>query len=237
MEKIRQKKIILLIIYLIPMAILLYQYVVNDFSVDQLLAYKYQYNTLKDAHIILFSVLFLLTYSALIATSISFNVIMNLFAGYLFGPFTGALCATIAITSGSFILFLLARSSTVKVSRKLEKIHFLKTEQKNVILTLFFMRLSPVIPAPLITIASGIYSLKSHVFLMTTFLGSLPLVFAYTVIGNHLESIDHISEIYDQPLIVSLLLLTIISLGPLLKQDVRDMMKLSGNQSPWPNPD
>ncbi len=231
MEKVKKKKFFLLIIYLIPMAVLTYHCMVNNFSADSFLAYKEQFNTLRDANLILFALLFLLIYSAFVTSSISFNVIMNLFAGYLFGSIMGALLANIAITCGSYLLFLISRSSTAGLRDKHSNLKILKADKKDTILTLFFLRLSPFFPAPLITIGCGTFNVKNHIFILTTFFGSFPLILIYALIGSHLETINQISDIYDGNLMILLFSLTLISLSPLLKHEIRAMLGIKKIQS------
>ncbi len=224
MEKVKKKKIFLLIVYLIPMGVFTCYCMVNNFSGDSFLAYKEQFTTFRDANIVLFALLFLLIYSACVAASISFNVIMNLFAGYLFGAVMGTLFANIAITCGSYILFLLSRSSTTELRNRYSNLKILKADKKNTILTLFFLRLSPFFPAPLITIGCGTFNVKNHIFILTTFFGSFPLILIYALIGSHLETINQIGDIYDKNLMILLFSLTLISLSPLLKHEIREML-------------
>ncbi len=222
MKKIN-KKTIILIIYLIPISVLIYHCLINNFSSDVFLEYKDQFTAFKHTHLILFFMIFLIIYSTLITFSLPFNVIMNLFAGYLFGPLTGALFASIAISFGSYLLFLISRSSTQKFHNKYSNLKIFKTKDQNIILTLFFLRLSPLFPAPVITIGCGLANIKDHIFIITTFLGSIPLVLIYTLIGSHLDLINHTRDIYNSNVIILLLSLTLISLSPLLKHDIRKM--------------
>ena len=94
----------------------------------------------------------------------------------------------------------------------------------NTALMLFFTRLSPFFPASVINMGSGAMGIKSPLFAITTFLGSLPLVLAYTLIGKHLGTIVQISDIYDQNLTILLVSLGLLSFSPLLKKDIRAML-------------
>jgi uncharacterized membrane protein YdjX (TVP38/TMEM64 family) len=219
-----KKSILLLVAYFIPLAVIMYQCFVNGFSADQLLHYRDQLRILADMHLFFSIFLFLIVYFAVVLCSAPFTVIMNLFAGYLFGSITGALLANAAVTGGSYVLFKFSRYLANKMKGDRLHLGFIKTCSANAGLMLFFSRLSPFFPAPVINVGSSLMGVKSRLFVLTTFFGSLPLILMYTLIGKHLGTFSRINEIYDQNLIIMLTALTLISLAPLLKKDIRGML-------------
>jgi len=232
MNRCNSKHLILLLLYLLPVSFFGYHCLVNGFSTESFLEYRDYFLLQKNNHLILFSLLFVMAYSALVAASISVTVVMNILAGYLFGVFSGSLLACIGGTIGSYFLFAFTRYT----ARGLHGMHSGTTiESADSIqgfVPLFFMRLSPLVPAPLLSVGAAVMQLKNSVFLAATFLGSLPLILIYAMIGSHLGQIQHLQEIYDTRLILVLLLFTMGSCIPLLNKGRRkDMLRVSRIQN------
>ncbi len=226
----RKKYILLLICYFLPLAAILYHCLVNDFSADRFLEYRDQLRLLVDANQLLFALLFFATYMAIVVSSVSFNVVMNLFAGYLFGAAAGGLLAAAAVTCGSYILFLLSRSIAGKIRGDDLRLGILNGDPKNTAFMLIFLRLSPFFPSPVINMGCGAFGVKGPLFVWTTLLGSLPLIMVYTLIGGHLDLINQINDIYDRDLMIMLISLSLFSLAPLLKRDIRNMPRMKPEQ-------
>ncbi len=221
----RRKFIVLVICYFIPLAMVLYHCLVNGFSADQILEYRQQFRVLADSNWLLFILLFVTTYFAIVVSSMSFTVVMNLFAGYLFGSVWGALLAAAAATGGSYVLYKLSRTVTNEIRGKNFQLKALEGGPEKTGLMLFFLRLSPFFPAPVITMGCGAFGVKARLFVLTTFFGSLPLILIYTLIGNRLELINKINDIYDHKLMIMLTLLALLSLTPLLSPKIRKMLR------------
>lgn len=218
------KSILLLTAYFLPLAIIMYHCTINGFSADHLLLYRDQLQIFAEANWLLSATMFLIIYFIIVLCSAPFTVIMNLFAGYLFGSILGALLANAAVTAGSFILFKFSRFIMQRLRGESVHLKIFEGGAGNTALMLFFTRLSPFFPASVINMGSGAVGVKAPLFVITTFFGSLPLIFAYTLIGKHLGAIVQISDIYDRNLTFLLIMLTLISMAPLLKKDIRTLL-------------
>jgi len=225
MTRLRKTKILLsLILYGLPLAFFLYQCLINNFSSDVLLGYEEWLLRMKSKHSVLFPLLFICCYSVLVAFSISITAVLNVVAGYLFGPLVGALLASFGVVSGSYMLFSFTRSTVGELSTQLKKRLETPANSLNNFFIIFFMRLSPFVPATLITIGSAVVRLKDSLFIAATFLGSFPLLFVYAMIGKQLGNIRHMQQIYDSSLRYILLLFTAITFIPLMKREVREQL-------------
>jgi uncharacterized membrane protein YdjX (TVP38/TMEM64 family) len=233
------KSILLLMAYFVPSAAILYHCTINGFSADHFLIYRDQLQVLAESNRLLSAALFLVIYFVIVLSSAPFTVIMNLFAGYLFGSILGALLANAAVTAGSFVLFKFSHYLMQRLRGETVHPKIFEGSTGNTALMLFFTRLSPFFPASVINMGSGAMGIKSPLFVITTFLGSLPLILAYTLIGKHLGAIVQISDIYDQDLTILLVSLGLLSFSPLLKKDIRAMLaqKYRRPRMPmWANP-
>jgi uncharacterized membrane protein YdjX (TVP38/TMEM64 family) len=218
------KSILMLTAYFVPLVIIMYQCTINGFSADHFLIYRDRLQALADTNRLLSAAVFFIIYFVIVLCSAPFTVIMNLFAGYLFGSILGALLANAAVTTGSFLLYRF--SGYIMQRLRGESVHpeIFQGAVGNTAIMLFFARLSPFFPASVINMGSGAMGVKSPLFVITTYLGSLPLILAYALIGRHLGTIGQISDIYDQNLTILLILLGLLSFAPLLKKDIRTML-------------
>ena len=218
------KSILLLTAYFVPLAVILYHCTVNGFSADHFLIYRDQLQMLAETNRLLSAAMFFIVYFVIVLCSAPFTVIMNLFAGYLFGSIWGALLANAAVTAGSFVLFRFSGYIMQRLRGEVMHLKIFEGGVGNTALMLFFSRLSPFFPASVINMGSGAMGVKRGDFTVTTFFGSLPLILAYTLIGKHLGAIAQVDDIYDQNLTILLILLGLISMAPLLKKDIRAML-------------
>jgi uncharacterized membrane protein YdjX (TVP38/TMEM64 family) len=218
------RSIVLLTAYFAPLAVILYHCSVNGFSADHFLIYRDQLQTLAETNRFLSVAMFMAIYFIVVLSSAPFTVVMNLFAGYLFGSVLGALLANASVTAGSFVLFKFSRYIMHRLRGESVHLKIFEGDAANTALMLFFTRLSPFFPASVINMGSGAVGVKSPLFVITTFLGSLPLILAYALIGKHLGTIVQIRDIYDQNLTIVLIMLGLLSFAPLLKKDIRKML-------------
>lgn len=223
----RKKNIVFLLLYCLPLVFFVYQCLVNDFSTDILLEYKDHFVSIKNNHQLVFSFLFVLSYSLFVASSISITAVLNLLAGYLFGTVTGTLLACIGGTAGSYILFWFIRFTAKGFGRVLPDLHYFSPDPGRGFFILFFMRMSPFLPAPLATAGFAMVGLKDYIFLLATFLGLFPLILVYAMIGAHFGNIHHVREIYNSDFVWLLVLLAGLSCLPLMKKEVREMVNFS----------
>lgn len=128
-------------------------------------------------------------------------------AGFLFGPWVGALYAVVGITIGSICAFLLVRSTVGKGVHKYEQRllmvnHFIKSYG---FYALVLLRMSHLIPFFLLNIAAGLVSMPLFTFTAATLLGIIPgsLLFAWS--GQYLCSIHSIWDLINiKTLVISL---------------------------------
>ncbi len=111
-------------------------------------------------------------------------------AGMLFGVWPGLVYAFVGNVAGGLIAFWLGRtrlqSSVKKLIRRYEAVNALDLAIKNDgVKTAMLLRMSPLIPGPLLNYALGMTSLKTRHYLIAA-LGSLPVVFAFTLVGSTL---------------------------------------------------
>ncbi|MEM1149804.1 MAG: VTT domain-containing protein [Pseudomonadota bacterium] len=111
--------------------------------------------------------------------------------GLLFGLVGGSLATIAGATLGASILYFAAKTALGKALRERAGPFVRKMErgfQEDEVSYMFFMRLFPAVPFPVANIAPAILGAKYRNFVMTTALGIVPGVVAYTWIGFSLQA-------------------------------------------------
>jgi uncharacterized membrane protein YdjX (TVP38/TMEM64 family) len=135
---------------------------------------------------------FFLVYTLAVAFSFPAASVLTIFAGFLFGWLIGGLLVVCAATLGATALFWAAKSSFGGFLR--EKLagsaaSFADGFAKDAFGYLLVLRLAPVFPFFLINIAPALFNVKVRDYVLATFLGIIPGVFAYTWLGEGVGSI------------------------------------------------
>ena len=166
---------------------------------------------------ILFFFFFLFCYSAI---SLPGLIIFISISGYLFGMYYGFVISILSITFGSLVFFFLS-----KTFFKYFFIQYYEKYAQNInkyisnssIEYLIIFRLMPGPPLMLQNIILSLLDIPIYKFLLSSFLGFIPVVFISVFIGNKIMDVQLIKEItskdiftWDFVLFVSLLLLLLI---------------------------
>lgn len=108
-------------------------------------------------------------------------------AGYCLGAVYGGLAVLLGGTCGHFGAFLLYRRYIPERFRRLSS----ATRPVKTWMTLLGLRLSPVIPAPIVNGFAVLFEASFAQFLTTTILGSAPLILLYESMGHQGRGLLH----------------------------------------------
>ncbi|MGJ8569599.1 MAG: TVP38/TMEM64 family protein [Hoeflea sp.] len=138
----------------------------------------------------------ILGYFALYAVAVAFAFpaasILTIFAGFVFGWLIGGILTVFAATTGAAAIFLSARSAFGDVLRKRAGPFAAKLADgfaEDAFGYLLVLRLAPVFPFFVINIAPAFFDIKLRTYVAATFLGIIPGTFAYTWLGQGLDSV------------------------------------------------
>lgn len=136
---------------------------------------------------------FLLAMAAYVAIYAAVTILMlpgalwiTLAGGFLFGLWGGTPATVAGATLGASVLFLAAKSSVGAALRERAGPFVQKLEkgfQEDAVSYMFALRFLPVVPFPVANIAPAIFGARFQDYVMTTALGIIPGVIAYTWIG------------------------------------------------------
>ena len=160
----------------------------------------------RDSNYILAVLLFILTYTVVVAFSLPGALILSLIGGFLFAIFPGTLYTVLAATIGATTIFLAVKlglgdylhtkffsHSEGDQETLLDKMD--REIHKNEISYLFLMRLIPVIPFFIANLAPAFLGVSLRNYVFTTFFGILPGSLVYTSVGAGLGDVFAAGEV------------------------------------------
>lgn len=204
---------------------------VTDYiSLDTLAAHRAELLDFVAAHRALAVIVFTAFYFAGVALSIPGWGVLTIPAGFLFGPVLGAAIVVFAATSGGAVVVLAARyvltdSLRVKAAPAIRKLE--AGFQENAFSYLLALRLTPVLPFFLVTLAVAFLGVRMRTFLVATALGLIPVASVYATlgagIGHALEvgAHDPLAAAHEPTMIGGLLGLAALALLPVLVKRLR----------------
>ncbi|MEO1568590.1 MAG: VTT domain-containing protein [Pseudomonadota bacterium] len=136
--------------------------------------------------------------------------------GLLFGLLGGSIATIAGATLGASLLFLAAKTSIGGTLRQRAGPFLTKMErgfQEDEVNYMFFMRLFPGVPFPVANIAPALLGAKYRNFALTTAVGIIPGVLAYTWIGAGLGATFAAGDDPDLASVAGNLLPAFIALG------------------------
>lgn len=149
--------------------------------------------------------------------------------GFLFGLVGGSFATTLGATMGATLLFFVARTSLGEPLRQRAGPFLKKLEggfRKDAFSYMFFLRFLPAVPFPVANIAPALLGAKARDFIITTAIGIIPGVIAYTWIGAGLGGVfDRGEELnlsgFFAQIAPPLAALAFVSLLPILVRKLR----------------
>src|SRR5207248_8151716 len=129
---------------------------------------------------------FVLGYAVAIAFSLPIGMLATTLAGYLFGPWLGALLAIVGATLGAIALFLAARTAFYDLFHARAGAALARFEQgfrRDSFSYLLFLRLVPVFPFWLVNIVPALLGMRLDRFALATVIGIVPGSVVYSSVG------------------------------------------------------
>jgi len=127
------------------------------------------------------------------------SVPLDIAAGAFFGPLLGTLYSAIGASLGAIASFLIARFLGRKFVERFIRGHIsVCTRCSDKLLTkiVFFSRLLPFVSFDIISYGAGLTQMSLKAFAGATFLGMLPLTFAYNYFGSFLVVGEKVAVVF-----------------------------------------
>ena len=140
-------------------------------------------------NLVLAVAIFIAVYAAATLFMIPGALWITIAGGFLFGLVGGSLATIVGATTGASLLFFAARTSIGSALRERAGPFMTKMEagfNENPFSYMFALRLLPVVPFPVANIAPALLGAKYSEYAITTAVGIIPGVIAYTWVGSGL---------------------------------------------------
>jgi len=160
-----------------------------------------------ELHPILGLILFVLSYAAAVSLMLPVALILTFAGGFLLGPVGGAVGAIVGATLGATISYGVGRLTPPRALRNWERRAPLLRKIRNAFASHPFrftlsMRLMPLTPFTLVSLAAGAAQVGARPFLLGTALGVAPECIAYSLIGGGMSHAFVQSEgMFDHPIL------------------------------------
>lgn len=185
---------------------------------------------LQHTHPVLSLLAYLGVYTGAIALSLPAALPMTLAGGLFFGPWIGGLAAAIGCTLGGTIVFLVCRTAAGDVLRRTAGPRVAEIEdgvRRDAFFYIMTLRLLPVMPFGLTTLALGFLEIPLATFVAASFIGIAPLSFIYARLGwglnaafAHHQRLD-LRSLLQPPILIALGALALLSLSPIIIRQLR----------------
>lgn len=131
-------------------------------------------------------------YALAVAFAFPAASVLTIFAGFVFGWLIAGILTVFAATTGAAAIFLAARSAFGDVLRKRAGPFAARLADgfaEDAFGYLLVLRLAPVFPFFVVNIAPAFFDIKLRTYMAATFLGIIPGTFAYSWLGQGLDSV------------------------------------------------
>lgn len=136
--------------------------------------------------------LYVLIYVAAVTLSLPVSAFLTAIGGYLFGWLLGGAAASLSSTLGATSLFLIARTSLGSPLQKRAESRILALAagfRRQAFSYLLSLRLMPAIPFWLTNLAAALFGMRLRSYILATWLGMLPICFAFAFAGSGLDEV------------------------------------------------
>ena len=182
----------LLPVVLISGLVIFYFFSLNKyFSFENFINNYSKLKSLVDKNLILFCLIFVLTYIVIVAFSIPIASIATICGGALFGwyaffliIFAASIGSTIVFIAAKTIFYDFFKNKTISFIKKLKD-----GFQKNDLLYLISLRLIPLAPFRAVNVIPAFFNMKLKSYFLGTFFGIMPGTFVYVWFSIGFEQI------------------------------------------------
>jgi uncharacterized membrane protein YdjX (TVP38/TMEM64 family) len=164
----------------------------RSLSFETFVRYQAQLRAMVADHRLAMLGLYVMVYVTAVTLSLPASAFLSTIGGYLFGWVLGGISASMAATLGATSIFLVARTSLGQplLKRAGSRIRGLAEGfRRQAFSYLLFLRLMPVMPFWLTNLAAAFFGMRLKSYVLATYLGMLPVSFAFAFAGSGLDEV------------------------------------------------
>ena len=218
------------VLVLIAIAAALASGVTHHLSIHELRDRREEITSYEHIHPVLSVLAYAGLYTLVIGLSLPAALPMTVAGGLFFGPWVGGLAAAIGCTLGGTIVYLVCRTAAGDVLRHFAGPRVVEIEdgvRRDAFFYIMMLRLLPIMPFGLTTLALGFLEIPLLTFMAATFIGIAPLAFIYARLGWGLNRAFashqrlNLHSLVQPPILIALGALALLSLSPIIVRRLR----------------
>lgn len=222
------KKIIVFAAILIAAILFFYYFRMSDyFTLAQLKEHNHLLKDFVRKHYVLSVLIYIATYSILIACALPIVMPLALIGGFLYGLPWGLLYAGISCLIGSIVTFLALRHVVGHWIRDWhsERIdRFNNQIQKYGYSYLLILHFLSIVPMFVINLLAAMAKVPLFTVIWVTIVGTFPLNFLCVYAGRQLNSIHSLNDIFSPTIIALFCLLALAACAPLFLKKIKGVL-------------
>jgi uncharacterized membrane protein YdjX (TVP38/TMEM64 family) len=204
--------------------------IARHFSLHELRDRRELIEAMVRIHPVISAFAYLGGYTLVIALSLPAALPMTVAGGLFFGPWIGGLAAALGCTLGGTIVYLVCRTAAGDVLRRHTSPRIGEIEdgvRRDAFFYIMTLRLLPIMPFGLTSIALGFLEIPLATFIGATFLGIAPLSFIYARLGWGLNAAFashqrlNLHSLLQPSILITLGALALLSLTPIALRHFR----------------
>ena len=206
---------------------------------ESLVVHRDGFKTYVMGNIVMAGAVYLVVYAAAVAFSFPAASLLTILGGFLFDWFLGGTLTVFAATVGASILFLAARTALGDFLKKMAGSGVARLAhgfEKNAFGFLLALRLAPVFPFFVINIAPALFNVPLRIYVTATFIGILPGTYAYSYLGQGLDSVIRsakadeenvsASDLVTTELTIAFAVLAVVAMIPFIVRKIRSARQI-----------
>ncbi|MCL5436975.1 MAG: VTT domain-containing protein [Candidatus Dependentiae bacterium] len=177
-----------------------------------------------DRHYLLSITIFLGAYLLGTIWVLPISSVLNLFAGMFFEPLVAILLALAAAMISATVAFFATR---YLFGIRLQRTYADRFKRFNSLIAhygtyyLLVVRLIPIIPFALINVLAGLTTVRFKTFIVTTFLGAIPMTLLLVFSGRELQHAATMADIFSDRMVFMGIILIVLLFLPILAKKSR----------------
>lgn len=199
-------------------------YLKNFLSLDFIQAHAELFKLYAQDNRSLAMIAFVAIYAFVLCLFIPAAAGLNLIGGFLFGAWAGGVLGLTGAGIAATAIFFLTRSFLGAYLHKRAGPLYAAAEkemQNGAIGYLLFLRLIPGIPFALANVIPALLNVPFPMFIWTTLLGIAPITFTIANLGQTLNSIGDLNDLFSPKLALALGLLGLMALIPVILKKIK----------------
>ena len=166
---------------------------------DYLIQYGATLKIYSEDNLLVSVLLFSVLMTSIVAFALPLTAVAIIISGYLYGLYVLPLTLS-CLTIGALVPYAVARYATNSLLRRKALLYIERAQEffnKNQLIYCTCLRLIPFAPFPITSAIAGVMNVKPPIYILTTFIGTIPGGLTLTLIGQQIENLSRQDKLFS----------------------------------------